>query len=366
MFFVFFLGVIGLLHFVLYTHLTAAWPQGQWAFAAIALVLFSLPLLLIFFRLRKRTEATRFFALTGFTWLGVLFVIDCLFGLFDLVSLFLPFFGHTPLQPETKVWLTFGAAALAIAWGVREAWTPRLQKIELALPGLEPESDPIRLVQITDLHLGYVANADRLKSLVTRINDLEPDLILSTGDLFDSDFEKMGPMIQILAGLKAPLGKFAISGNHEVYENLEAGLDLTRRSGFRVLRGEAVAVAPKLYVAGVDDAEALPAGTAADHEARALDDIPDHVCAILLKHRPTVLRTSLGRFALQLSGHTHGGQIFPFNLLTRLVYRYGPGLSRIGPGSWLYLSRGTGTWGPQFRILAPPEITVFDLRGGSD
>lgn len=366
MFFVFFLGVIGLLHFVLYTHLTAAWPQGQWGFAAIVLVLFSLPLLMIYFRIRKRPEATRFFALTGFTWLGVLFVVDCLFGIFDLISLFLPFFGHTPLQPETTVWLTFGSTALAIAWGVREAWTPRLRKIELALPGLEPKSRPIRLVQITDLHLGYVANPNRLKSLVARINDLEPDLILSTGDLFDSDFENMDPLVQILSGLRARIGKFAISGNHEVYENLEAGLDLTRGAGFRVLRGEAVEAAPKLFVAGVDDAEALPAGTVGDHEAKTLADIPDHVCVILLKHRPTVRRASLSRLTLQLSGHTHGGQIFPFNLLTRLVYRYGPGLSRVGPESWLYLSRGTGTWGPQFRILAPPEITAIDLRGGSD
>lgn len=363
MFFVFFLGVIGLLHFVLYAHLTAAWPQGQWLFAGLVLVLFALPLLLIFFRLRKRPEATRFFALTGFTWLGVLFVVDCLFGLFDLISLFLPFLGYTPMSADTKVWLTFGSAALGIAWGFREAQSPRTRSLDLALPGLDPGFQPIRLVQITDLHLGYVANPDRLRSLVARINALEPDLVVSTGDLFDSDFENMAPMVQILGELRGPVGKFAISGNHEVYEDLEAGLDLTRRAGFQVLRGEAREAAPKLFVAGVDDAEALPSGTAGDHEARALAGIPDQTCVILLKHRPTVRRASIGRFTLQLSGHTHGGQIFPFSLLTRLVYRHGPGLTRVGPGSWLYLSRGTGTWGPQFRILAPPEVTVFDLHG---
>ena len=98
----------------------------------------------------------------------------------------------------------------------------------------------------------------------------------------------------------------------------------------------------------------------------ALAGIPEDSIRILLKHRPTVLNESKGRFDLQLSGHTHGGQIFPFNLLTRMIYRRRPGLNRLAGDGWLYLSRGTGTWGPQFRILAPPEITLIELSGISD
>jgi predicted MPP superfamily phosphohydrolase len=366
MFFVFFLGVIGLLHYVLYNQLTAAWPQNQAFFALAVLLLFSLPLLMILARIRQRPGATRFFALTGFTWLGLLFVVDCLLGLFALVNVLLPLFGPAPMRADTIVWSTLGVAALAIAWGVREARTPRTRSVDLEMPGLKTSARPFRLVQITDLHLGYVANPDRLSKLVAQINALDPDLVVSTGDLFDSDFEKMDPMVHILEKLRARHGKFAISGNHEVYEDLETGLELTRRAGFCVLRGEAVEVMPGLFVAGVDDAEALPSDRAGDHETKALAGISEEAGVVLLKHRPTIRRASLGHFNLQLSGHTHGGQIFPFGLLTRLVYRHGPGLSRVGPGSWLYLSRGTGTWGPQFRILAPPEITVFDLRGHSD
>jgi predicted MPP superfamily phosphohydrolase len=365
MFFTFFLGVIGLLHFYLYRQLEAAWPQATIWFRVVLTVMLFLPFLMILFRSRGYQKLSRIFALAGFTWIGVLFFTDFVFVVLSLWNFISLLVGASPLAPQMTVYVAAAISASAIAYGYLEAGQIRTRKLELPVAKPLRSPHPIRLVQITDLHLGYVANVTRLRRLVDRINDLKPDLIVSTGDLFDSDFEKMDPMVEILADLHAEKGKYAISGNHEVYENLQSGLDLTRRCGFRVLQGESVEVRSDLYVAGVDDAEALEDGVNGQHEKEALEGIPEKACTILLKHRPTVITSSIGRFDLQLSGHTHGGQIFPFSLLTRLVYRYRPGLSRVGPSSWLYLSRGTGTWGPQFRILAPPEITVIDLRGRS-
>jgi predicted MPP superfamily phosphohydrolase len=363
MFFIFFLGVLSLLHLYLFHHLSAAWPNLAWVFATVLLILLSLPFLMAYFRRRRRSSLARICALAGFSWIGILFVADCIFGLLGLYDVAASVAGLHQINPQITVFVAAILTLSGVIYGCFEAQTPRLKSVRLPLSKPRIRPTPIRLVQITDLHLGYVADAGRLRALVDRINDLNPDLIVSTGDLFDSDFEKMEPMVDILVDLRAAQGKFAISGNHEVYENLESGLDLTRRAGFRVLQGESVEVTPNLYVAGVDDAEALEDGVTGQHEKEALKDIPGEACTILLKHRPTVIKSSIGRFDLQLSGHTHGGQIFPFSLLTRLVYRFGPGLSRVGPDSWLYLSRGTGTWGPQFRILAPPEVTLIELTG---
>lgn len=365
MFFVFFLGVLSLLHLYLFRHLSAAWPNLAGGFAIILPVLLSLPFMMAYFRRRGRSSLARFCALVGFSWIGILFLTDCVFGLLDLYDLAASMVGLHRLSPQTTVFAAATMTLISVIHGAFEARAPQLKRVRVSLSKLRTRPTPIRIVQITDLHLGYVADAGRLRLLVDRINALNPDLIVSTGDLFDSDFEKMEPMVDILVDLRAAQGKFAISGNHEVYENLDTGLDLTRRAGFQILQGESFEVTKDLFLAGVDDAEALEDGVSGEHEKEALKGIPGEACTILLKHRPTVLKSSIGHFDLQLSGHTHGGQIFPFNLLTRLVYRYGPGLTKVGNESWIYLSRGTGTWGPQFRILAPPEITLIELHGSS-
>jgi predicted MPP superfamily phosphohydrolase len=365
MFLIFFLGVLSLLHFYLFQQLRTAWPEMAWGFAIVLVVMLSLPFLMAFFRRRGQLSLAKFCALAGFNWIGILFVSAWIFGLLDVYGLAASASGLHPLDPRTTVFSAMGLTFTAIIYGTFEARAPRLKMVRIPISRLPARTTPIRIVQITDLHLGYVANARNLRSLVNRVNDLKPDLIVSTGDLFDSDFEKMAPIVEILASLQASKGKYAISGNHEVYENLESGLEITRRAGFQILQGESVEVTSELYVAGVDDAEALEDGATGQHERQALAGIPGEACTVFLKHRPTVQKSSVGHFDLQLSGHTHGGQIFPFNLLTQLIYRFRPGLTHLGNKSWLYLSRGTGTWGPQFRILARPEITVIDLYGKS-
>ncbi|MFA6464649.1 MAG: hypothetical protein WCT30_02770, partial [Desulfurivibrionaceae bacterium] len=167
--------------------------------------------------------------------------------------------------------------------------------------------------------------------------------------------------VELLAAYNPRLGKFAITGNHEFYAGLQEALDFTRESGFTLLRQQRVTVGG-INIVGVDD----PTVKASDHEPvvsehEFLAAQPKENFTLLLKHRPDIDPNSVGLFDLQLSGHTHKGQIFPFNLLTWFFYPHRAGeLTRLHSG-FLYLSRGTGTWGPPIRFLAPPEVTIIDL-----
>jgi hypothetical protein len=207
MFFIFFLGAIGLLHTYLFRQLDAAWPHLSVPFAVILAGMLVLPFLMVFFRSRGNQMLSRFFALVGFTWIGILFFTDFVFGILNLWNLLGPLAGMRPLAPRMTVYLASAISISAIAYGYFEARQTRIRKITVPVCRSLPTSTPVRIVQITDLHLGYVANDGRLRRLVDCINELEPDLVVSTGDLFDSDFDKMGHMVSILSDLQAKTGK---------------------------------------------------------------------------------------------------------------------------------------------------------------
>ncbi|MEF9427316.1 MAG: hypothetical protein L0956_09160 [Candidatus Mariimomonas ferrooxydans] len=157
-------------------------------------------------------------------------------------------------------------------------------------------------------------------------------------------------------------GKFAVTGNHEFYAGIDNSLDFTKRAGFKVIRGEGLTVSGLINIAGVDD----PAGKNYNlfkdvSEKKLLSGLPREKFTLLLKHRPTTDKSSSGLFDLQLSGHTHKGQIFPFSFITRLYYPVHTGSSKLTDNSFLYVSRGSGTWGPPIRFLSPPEVTVIEL-----
>ena len=158
-------------------------------------------------------------------------------------------------------------------------------------------------------------------------------------------------------------GKYAITGNHEFYAGLEQATEFTKKAGFTILRGEGVTVAGLLNIAGVDDSTGKYYDNCNDISERALlQTFENGKFTVLLKHRPLVDGDAAGLFDLQLSGHTHKGQIFPFSLVTKLYYPSDSGLLNVAGNALLYVSRGTGTWGPPVRFLSPPEITVIDIQ----
>jgi predicted MPP superfamily phosphohydrolase len=172
-------------------------------------------------------------------------------------------------------------------------------------------------------------------------------------------------LIGLFQGVVPRYGKFAVTGNHEYYAGIGRSLAFMHKAGFRVLRNEGVSIPARIRIAGVDDPAARRYGLSTGFSENALlARFPQQGFVLFLKHRPELDKDAVAYFDMQLSGHTHGGQIFPFTLVSRLFYPIGAGQHVLDGGSSLYVSRGSGTWGPPIRFLAPPEVTVVDLIHG--
>lgn len=265
-----------------------------------------------------------------------------------------------PLRSPTRtVVVTVCVLVLAVN-GVFNA-----QKINVEQVTLESDklSRPLRIVQITDLHVGNLTQESHIQKIIETINGLNADIIVSTGDLIDMSTDHAEAYLTRLKDLHARLGKFAVYGNHETIVGLKKSRRLTELAGFTLLSNRGVTLDGAINLFGVDDpslAGKLQPG--AHHPNEPLPSFSNGLFTVLLKHQPVVAPNAASTFDLQLSGHVHGGQIYPFGLLTRLVYRVPMGLSRITNKTWLYVSYGAGTWGPPMRVVAPSEITLFRLR----
>ncbi|GFO54189.1 serine/threonine phosphatase [Geomonas sp. Red276] len=304
----------------------------------------------------------------GYLWMGFFFLflsasvaMDLLAGVLALAGWL---WGHPLVIPGTAVVAASAAIALAsTVYGYFEARSLKIERVTLA-SGKIPAGQKIRIVQISDVHLGLMVGRERLERMLAEIERLQPDLVVSTGDLVDGQKDGLRFLDRELARIKPPLGKYAVLGNHEAFAGAVPSSSFTEHAGFRLLREESVEVGDCLTVAGVDDPALSRGGKGATDHLLLRGHAPQRY-TVLLKHRPAVEREAVGLFDLQLSGHVHKGQLFPFNLLTHLAYPVKMGLSKAGDGSFLYVSRGTGTWGPPVRVLAPPEITVIDLVSSS-
>jgi predicted MPP superfamily phosphohydrolase len=210
--------------------------------------------------------------------------------------------------------------------------------------------------------VGLIIRGERLQTLIDTVRQANPDILVSTGDLLDGELDNVMPETERFVSIKPALGKYAIMGNHEYYAGIKRSIEFTKKAGFEVLRDEVKQVAG-INIFGADDITAARLGLRKDHRAfdESLASSHDKEFVLLLKHQPFVNEKE--NFNLQLSGHTHGGQIFPFRLITHLIYPKDYGYYELGQNKLLYVSRGTGTWGPPVRIFTPPEITIIDLIG---
>lgn len=343
----------GLINLYLFRTASAAYPQFTLFWATALSLLFGSLFLAVQLERGGKLKASLPFSWIGYTWLGVAGIAATLAALSDLAQWLLP--GLT----DRAQFLGIAAATLLLSlWAALSAQRLTLKRVRLASPLLSAAGQSFTVAQISDLHLGESSSLRHVKRLVETLNAQRPDLVVSTGDLFDGYLELMAPYVDCLRQLEAPLGKFAVCGNHEVYAGLDEALSLTQLAGFTLLRNESRILADALQIAGVEDSVS-PLGP---DEAAALAACSPERFTLLLKHRPTVNPKS--SFTLQLSGHTHGGQIAPFHLIAKLLYPAKVGLSKVAPGQFLYLSRGAGAWGPQLRLFAPSEVTVFELSAG--
>jgi len=259
-----------------------------------------------------------------------------------------------------------GGAVLVLAIGLWLARRPAaVRVVDVPITGLPFDLEGFRIVQLSDLHVGPTLKRDFVERVVATANRLEPDLIALTGDVADGFPRALRDEVAPLGELRAPHGKFFVTGNHEYYWDATAWVRELERLGFDPLvNGHRVIQhgTARLLLAGVTDLSASQGvpGHRSDPAAAAAG-APASDVRVLLAHQPkSAYAARDAGYDLQLSGHTHGGQYFPFNLLVRLFQPFVAGLHRL-EAMWLYVSRGTGYWGPPLRLGAPAEITLIQL-----
>jgi predicted MPP superfamily phosphohydrolase len=294
------------------------------------------------------------------TWIGTAFLLFSALLVTDVFTL-----GGWP-APQLAANLRAGAVVVALALAVvaliEGLRPPAVSDYEVRLDGLPPEHDGLVLVAVSDLHLGTLLGGRWLAQQIRRIGQLRPQLVVIVGDLIDGEVSHVERLLPVLKTLRAPLGVWAVTGNHEYYAGVEESVKLLQAAGYNVLRDRNAEVVPGLILAGVDDLTARSQFGLAGHPwETALENRPPGA-TILLSHTPWhAQEAAAAGVGLMLSGHTHNGQLWPFYFLVRLRYKLMGGRYQIG-GMTAIVCRGTGGWGPRMRLWRPAEILRITLR----
>lgn len=371
--------------------LAPSWKKLLWALLA---GLWTLPLLPIFLRRFGNEDPwVDSLAWVAYTTLGFFILAFTLLALADLIRLPIPAYrvltrltsqlftnaggGEAPVDPVRRSLLAYpvnlgilGISGGLTGYGLSEAiQLPDVVRVKVPLPNLPSELEGFRIAQITDVHIGPMIKQDFIGKIVDLTNALEPDLIAVTGDLVDGSVSHLKNAVSPLSSLAARHGSFFVTGNHEYYSGAEHWIDEVERLGMRVLlNGHHTLQAgnASILVAGVTD----PNGRSyvkghAPNLGAAISGAPTADVKLLLAHQPRAVFDAAGAgFDLQLSGHTHGGQFFPWNFVVGLTQPYLKGL-HLHQNTWIYVSVGTGFWGPPMRLGTHSEITLIELTRGN-
>lgn len=334
---------------------------------SLCLIVSALTLLFLSPLIARKLESSGFDRLpeilsgVGYVWMGLLFLFVTAATAIDIWNLVL---ARTSFKVSPAPLFAISASYTLIigVYGYNEAANLRTEQVTIRNSLIQQTANRVRIVQISDLHIGQIVREERVKRVIETVRRASPDMIVSTGDLVDGHQKHFAGLELLFRDLKPRLGKYAILGNHEYYVGIKESEEFIKNAGFRLLVNESFSPGEGICITGMDDSRNNGARIAnALAEEELLGSAPKGEFKLLLKHRPVIERGSEGKFDLQLSGHVHKGQIFPFNVLTWLNFPVRAGLTEMQNGSYLYVSRGTGVWGPPIRFLAPPEITVIDL-----
>lgn len=370
--------VVSLTHIYLYRRLVrdvTASPRlrrlGRWAFVLLALALFGG---IIAARLLPRDLGV----IAGFIaygWMGtVMLLLPILWGI-DILRGMARLKRGAPVDPSRRQALARGAAAVTAIGATATASVsvanalkaPDLERIEVPIKNLPAALDGFTIAQLSDIHIGPTIGVEHMRHLVERVNALKPDLVAVTGDLVDGTVERLRDHTAPLADLKSRHGSYFVTGNHEYYSGAVEWIAELRRLGLTVLRNERVELqhdGAVLDVLGVDDwrAKGMVEGHGHDLDKAAAGRDPARP-SLLLAHQPQAIKDAAKhQIDLMICGHTHGGQLFPANILVKLVQPYVRGLHAHTDRTWIYVHKGSGYWGPPMRLAANAEIALLTLR----
>ncbi|CAG1019933.1 hypothetical protein BURC_04863 [Burkholderiaceae bacterium] len=366
-----------LLHAYLAARLLPAWSDQPLGLGLLAALLLASALLMPASMMARRLRSARHAELlswAGFLFMGLfssLFVLTLLRDAALLLAALATLLW--PIGETLDAWAELSARAVPLVaigvtlWGLWNARrTAAVVAVDVPIRGLPAALNGFRIAQISDVHVGPTIKHDYLDAIVRKVNRLEADMVAVTGDLVDGRVQDLAPHVAPLARLRSRHGTYFVTGNHEYYSGAAAWVGELRRLGLRVLLNEHVVLehgGSRLLVAGVTDYSAHHFDAAQRSDpARALAGAPqDAAVRVLLAHQPrSAAAAQQAGYQLQLSGHTHGGQFWPWGFFVRFQQPFTAGLHRLHD-LWVYTSRGTGYWGPPKRLFAPSEITLLRL-----
>jgi predicted MPP superfamily phosphohydrolase len=373
--FTFTLGTVLLLHLYIASRLFSTLLVPPWAQEVgmgLVLALFAAIPVSMVLRRRNPDGAARLLLPLTYYWMGAFCIFLTVTFATDLARwLWMALHGAATAQELRSVALAqslaiLGLGAVGVIWATRTAkGRATVERVRVPIPGLGEGLEGLRIVQISDVHIGETLRGPFLERTVEHVNSLDPDVVAVTGDLVDGTVEELREQVKPLSKLRAKLGVFYVTGNHEYYWDGPGWMAEVRRLGLTALHNEHRVLernGARLALGGVTDIHG--GDFAPDHASRpdlAFAGAPQEAPRILLAHQPLSAEASAKEgVALQLSGHTHGGQIFPFNLFVRLQQPVVQGLKKVH-GMWVYAHRGTGFWGPPMRLGPTPEIAQIEL-----
>lgn len=366
-------------HYYLYRRLLKdpAWPERVRRGGAIAFAVLGSALLF-------GVGSTRFVprAVAGplssvaFVWMGAIMYLGLLVISADLIRLAVKSAERVTgrdFVPERRALLargatvtagvvTVGATGVALRGGLADV---ERREVEVKLARLPPQLAGLKIVQVSDIHVGPLIGERFMSTIVERVNREKPDLVVITGDLVDGSVAELGAHVAPIGRFQSRYGSYFVTGNHEYYSGVESWLAELERIGIRTLRNERVSIgdAASIDLGGIDDyrAKGFAPGHGSDVSRIVAGRDPEREL-VLLAHQPRSIDEAVKAGAgLQISGHTHGGQLWPATEFVRLTTPYVAGLYRHDENTQIYVSRGTGFWGPPMRLAAPAEITVVHL-----
>ena len=350
------------IHIFIFFKIAEAAVDGLLSFVWLALSTFMMFLLFVSRRTKRISSAA------GRKWTDRVSGVWMLFVLFTFFFLLLIGFvkkmTDLPLSSGAVLSVSFFLSLLLLGMGIKQANTVQTTVIKVPTSKLPQGCERLRIVQLTDLHLGPFVGLPFLAQILRKVRDVDPDIVVVTGDLADGRLTGRKREIGMLRRIRPRYGMYAVPGNHDYYDDIDEAVFFMESGGMKVLRTEAVE-AGGIIIAGADDKDHLikqqwnlsrSETMVLSHEKEQREKF-----LLLLRHRPIVEKGTEGHFDLQLSGHTHGGQLFPLLSSRHRIPGYARGLKKLKCGGFLYVSNGAGFVGPPVRLLAPPEIAVIDL-----